>query len=259
MTTNSSARKPVILMPSVSTCILGADPALTVLIDDLGARLIKAVEAAGGQVVIYDHSTASDMAAAIEGCDGVLLPGGGDVDPTLYGDTTRHPELYNVDIDMDRAAVKLAQQAKEAGKPILAICRGLHILNVAHGGTLVQHMMPSSVTHRGGGPEGPMIDHPVTIDQGTLLAGILNKTQASVRSGHHQAINTLGNCLTVIARADDGCVEAITGEDDQMLGIQWHPEEAGGDIQDQHALFAWLVDAARSAKRVSKETSEAVK
>lgn len=247
MTAASIIRNPVILMPKVSTCIPGSEPSLTALIDELGARLVKAVQSAGGQVVTYDYAKPPDISLAIEACDGVLLPGGGDVDPSFYGGVACHPQLYNVDREADRAAIALAQRAAEAGKPILAICRGLQILNVACGGTLVEHMEPSSVVHRGG-PEIAMVDHPVTLDQNTLLAHILGKTEVIVRSGHHQAINSLGKGLNVIGRAADGTIEAVVDETGQALGVQWHPEEVSADPQDQSAIFTWLIDAARSGR-----------
>jgi len=177
-------------------------------------------------------------AAVVRALDALVLVGGGDVDPASYGQAP-HPATGGVDPGRDASELALLGAALGADVPVLAICRGMQILNVLLGGSLVQHV-PDEVRHSGHQP-GPGCIAPVdvAIEAGTTLAKILGG-EATVSCSHHQAVDRLGPGLVVAARAADGTVEAVELPSKRfVLGVQWHPEE-DGDLR----LFEALVDAA---------------
>ncbi len=160
--------------------------------------------------------------------DGLLLPGGNDMNPCLYGETTCHP---SVSITPRRAEfeISLTKKALERGMPILGICAGLQIINVTLGGTLFQHipdMVPNALVHQD--RQNPTtVRHPITINKNTRLYSIIgeNATDWTVNSNHHQSIKGLGKDLIISAVAPDGIIEAIESRKHRfVLGIQWHPE-----------------------------------
>lgn len=175
-----------------------------------------------------------DWDARLAGIGGVLLAGGADIDPARYGQTEVHPEVYDVDATQDAADLSLADYCLARGIPTLAVCRGLHVVNVLRGGTLVQHM---DDPHR-------HVVHEVTVESGP--AGI-QPGPFTASCYHHQCIDRLGAGLDVVARADDGTVEAVTIESaGWAFGVQWHPEDTARDDAQQLGVFRALVDAARS-------------
>jgi putative glutamine amidotransferase len=202
------------------------------------AAYVHAIEAAGGRPLLLPPSDdgVEETLAAIHG---LVLPGGADLEPGLYGQEP-HETTYGVVPERDRAELALLEGALERELPVLAICRGSQILNVARGGDLVQHL-PEIVGHDGHKEQpGVFGDHDVRIDEGSRL-GELVGAHAPIKSHHHQGFGRVGEGLRVVAWADDGIVEAI--EDPQapfVLGVLWHPE-AGEDF----ALFQGLVDEAR--------------
>jgi putative glutamine amidotransferase len=213
------------------------------------ADYVESVRLVGGDPVVLDL-TAAVATEQLANADGLLLTGGGDVDPIHYNEP-RHETFSAAEPGRDDAELSLAREAMARRLPILAICRGVQVLNVAAGGSLVQDI-PSAITaavdHRPAvPPAGPA--HFVAITPGTHLAGLiasdLEDDAAVVNSRHHQSVGRVAPGFVVSAVAPDGVVEGIEAPDQPFcLGVQWHPENfvASGDFK---ALFRGLVDAAR--------------
>ncbi|HKB30734.1 MAG TPA: gamma-glutamyl-gamma-aminobutyrate hydrolase family protein [Streptosporangiaceae bacterium] len=173
--------------------------------------------------------------------DGLLLTGGGDVDPGLHA-TRRHPRTARVYPERDAAELALLRAAFGAGLPVLGICRGLQVLNVVRGGTLVQHL-PEHVGHDGHAP-GPTAygTRAVKAAPGSRVAEILGRDALSVPCHHHQAVERLGAGLTATAWSDDGVIEAVELDGHPfVIAVQWHPE-----VSEDRNLFRALADAARA-------------
>jgi gamma-glutamyl-gamma-aminobutyrate hydrolase PuuD len=206
----------------------------------LPAAYVDSVVRAGGLPVLLAPVDLPGAAeAAVEALDGLLLTGGADVDPAAYG-AERDPETKGVRPDRDRWDQELLAAALERDLPVLAVCRGLQVLDVALGGTLHQHV-PDVVGHEGHRPvPGTYGTTHVTLDPGARLAAALG-AELDVPCHHHQAIDRVPEGLTAVGRADDGLVEAVEmPHRDFVVGVQWHPEDSG----DQR-LFDALVAAAR--------------
>ncbi len=171
--------------------------------------------------------------ATIDTCDAMVLLGGGDVNPARYGQTERET-LYGVDDFLDGFEIAALDAALARDIPVLAICRGHQVLNVAHGGTLVQHI-PTADDHRD-------VMHPVTVVADSRVARAMGTLAPIVHSFHHQAIDTIGRDLVVTATAPDGTIEAVEStRASWVVGVQWHPEDtAVGDSQNQ-GLFDELI------------------
>ncbi len=213
------------------------------------------VAAAGGRPVLLPppRSAAggpgSGAAAVIAAVDGLVLTGGGDVDPAAYGET-REPEVAGVNAIRDDSERALLSAALEVGLPVLAVCRGCQILNVELGGTLHQHLpdVVGNERHR----RAPSVfgDVEVTTVPGTVVASVFGST-TTVLCSHHQSINVLGTGLVATAHAEDGVIEAVELPDAPfVLGVQWHPEE-GGDQRPFDALVA--AARAHQAQRLAME------
>jgi putative glutamine amidotransferase len=168
--------------------------------------------------------------------DAVLLPGGGDLSPTTYGDTSRHEDVYDVDEEQDAFDLAVARWALDTGVPTLAVCRGTQVVNVSRGGTLRQHM---DEPHRS-------VVHQVSVEEGTRLASVVG-SRLSASCYHHQSLDRLGDGVRATARSEDGTIEAIEITDGPgwFLGLQWHPEDTAGSDPLQHALLSALVAQAR--------------
>lgn len=182
----------------------------------------------------------------VDRLDGLLLPGGGDVDPALYA-ADRHPATGRLNPRRDTAEVALAGAAVRTGLPVLGVCRGLQVLNVFLGGTLHQHL-PDVVGHNGHEPEpGVFGAERVHITPGSQIAKIMDADTATVPCHHHQSIDRLGAELTVTARSEDGVIEAVELTDHPFaVAVQWHTEESGGRAD---SLFRALVEAAGRTRR----------
>jgi putative glutamine amidotransferase len=187
-----------------------------------------------------------EAAALLDRMDGLLLTGGGDVDPSLYGDSPRH-ELRRVDPERDRTEIALVHSARQNAVPTLAICRGIQILNVALGGTLVQDIpadWPGALPHDDDVPRDSR-SHTIEIEPGSLTAKAVGSTAMPVNSFHHQAVQKLAAGLRVTARSSDGMIEGLEPEDDKwwMIGVQWHPEDLVDDpASPDRGLFAALAE-----------------
>lgn len=202
--------------------------------------LLESVWAAGGDPVTLlpgDDPDALDWQARLAGFDGVLLPGGGDVVPTRYGSAADHPSLYDMDEAQDESDFTLAAYALEHGIPLLAVCRGLHVVNALLGGTLVVDMDVNHRHHR----------HEVALDDPGDHLG-LDTEAITVSCYHHQAIDRVAERMTVLGRAADGCVEAVAIEaPGWAAGVQWHPEDTAHEDPLQLRLVRQLVTQARVA------------
>jgi putative glutamine amidotransferase len=202
------------------------------------ADYVRAVERAGGRPLLVPPSE-DGIEETLDAVDGVILSGGSDLDPATYGQEP-HPETKGVVADRDRAELALLEAALARDMPVLAVCRGSQVLNVARGGDLVQHL-PEVVGHdEHKHTPGQYADHDVELEPETHLAELLGD-RAPVKSHHHQGFGRLGKGLREAARAEDGTVEALEDPSHRFaLGVLWHPE-AGEDMR----LFEALVQAAR--------------
>jgi putative glutamine amidotransferase len=199
------------------------------------ASYVRAVDRAGGLPLLVPPAAAEDPEAILSVVDGIVFSGGSDLDPELY-DAALHPETVGIVRERDDAELVLMRAALEHDVPILAICRGSQVLNVALGGDLEQHV-PDRVGHSlHREVPGVFSVHEVSISSGTRLAAILGE-QHDVKSSHHQGFGRLGEDLQESARAWDGTLEGIEAPSHRFaLGVLWHPEE-GDDL----ALFEALV------------------
>lgn len=183
----------------------------------------------------------ADSVLSLEGFGGLMLLGGSDVNPNRYGERPA-PETTDIDDGRDAAEIGLIGQALARDLPLLAICRGLQVLNVYHGGSLIQHL--GSELHRPGFEDKARTAHDIAIESGTLLARIAGRSRWSVNSRHHQAARAPGAGLRVSARAEDGVIEAVERPDKRfVLAVQWHPEDRFPKSAEQLKLFTAFAEA----------------
>jgi len=181
---------------------------------------------------------------------GLALVGGGDIEPSHYGET-RHPAVYGTEPERDDLELGLARAAVAATLPLFAICRGLQVLNVAFGGSLHQHLpdRPGTLPHGTPPSDDERVMHEVTILKGSRLAGAVGSTSLSdCVSVHHQAVNRMAPGLVATAHTRDGIVEALETPLDRagwVLAVQWHPERSAAAAPKQQALFNAFAAAAR--------------
>jgi putative glutamine amidotransferase len=205
----------------------------------------ESVRRAGGEPVTLDWKSTS-AEAAVSSVDAVLMTGGPDVDPAKYGETP-HPASRVAPPERDAFELDLAARALERDMPLLAICRGMQVLNIACGGSLTQDIpsaIPAAANHDVKEPKNA-VAHPVRIAPGSRVAALLGRTSADVNSRHHQAVHTPGPGLVVTATAPDGIVEAVEKPDARFcVGVEWHPENfvESGEFE---GLFRGLIVAAR--------------
>ncbi len=209
------------------------------------------VSAAGGIPMIIGRKASVDL--LVPRLDGLLLSGGEDVEPHHYGGSNNSTDFQH-DHDRDIFELALISAALTARLPILAICRGVQILNVALGGTLVEHLDDANgFSHASTDEHRSVLRHGVTIDPGSELAqavaaNVRPDGSIAVNSFHHQAILDPGRGLRVVAHADDGTIEGVEIPGRSVIGVQWHPEmHAGTD-----PIFKWFIDAAQHMKRSQK-------
>ncbi len=212
----------------------------------LGLKYLHAIEAAGGIPVVVPPLKFAGLEPLLKRVAGVCLSGGPDLDPVAYGER-RHALTGPTESELDTFELEFAQAADAQGLPILAICRGLQLLNVARGGTLHQHLpdvVGARIAHRQLEP-GERTTHWVSLDPSSRLHAILDRRRAKVNSFHHQAVAELGQGLTVTGRASDGTIESVEALDREfVVGVQWHAECLAERLE-QAALFRAFVAAAR--------------
>ncbi len=211
----------------------------------LGLAYMRAVERAGGLPVALPPLQNENLDPLLDRLSGLLLTGGPDIDPACYG-AEPHPELGPIDHDVDVFEIALCRHADRRGMPILGICRGAQVLNVAREGSLIQHLPDRGgpIEHRQSEP-GDRTTHEVQVAPDSGLAQTTGGGPVEVNSFHHQAIDRRGEGLRPVAWARDGVIEAVEGMDDGhlVLGVQWHAETLT-EKAEQLALFERLVAAA---------------
>jgi putative glutamine amidotransferase len=207
---------------------------------------IEAIRRAGGIPLLVPPGDDGEAAAVVARADGLLLVGGNDCDPSVFGEEP-HPTIEPMDPRRQRSDLALAAAAREAGLPALGICLGMQIMNIAAGGTLIQDI-PSQVGDRiaHGGEISNRARHAVTVGERSRLATLIGAGRHDVNSTHHQAVREAGAGIAFTAAADDGVIEAL--EDPAhpfFVGVQWHPEDMAGE-RASDPVFEALIEAARA-------------
>jgi gamma-glutamyl-gamma-aminobutyrate hydrolase PuuD len=202
------------------------------------ADYVRAVERAGGRALLVPPSD-DGVEETLDALDGIVFSGGSDLDPSTYGQD-RHEATGGIVEERDRAELELLQAALARDMPVLAVCRGSQVLNVALGGDLVQHLPEVVGDEKHKELPGEFAEHDVAIEPETKLGALIGE-HAPVKSHHHQGFGRLGDGLREAARADDGTIEALEDPSRRFtLGVLWHPE-AGEDLR----LFEALVHEAQ--------------
>ncbi|MEO7084492.1 MAG: gamma-glutamyl-gamma-aminobutyrate hydrolase family protein [Gemmatimonadaceae bacterium] len=248
-------RRPIIGIPTQTLQSLGGVSADIPASWVMSQRYILTLTHAGAipwLIPLVDDETLRGIYDAL---DGVFLPGGADIDPVSYG-RAPHGLCDKTDRDRDRVELALARWALEEGKPMLGVCRGMQLINVAAGGTLfedIAEQMPGAIRHdyfpfSEPGFSRDYLAHDVEVAAGTRLASVFGAGSLMVNSMHHQGVRDLGQGLSVTATAPDGLIEALEGHDSRYLvGVQWHPEALTDTQEAPRDLFREFVETASSA------------
>lgn len=208
---------------------------------------IDTVRRAGGMPVLLPAGE-DNVQGLLSAVDGLLLLGGGDISPDLCGGEA-HEAIYETDEERDRFEISLALGAVESGLPVLGICRGIQVLNVALGGTLHAHLpdvVGETVQHK---PQPPCaIQHEISVRPESRLAEVMGQLEFSADSDHHQAIRELAPGLSAVAEAPDGVIEAVEmSAHPWLVAVQWHPERTAAEDPVQQRLFDQFVIASTSS------------
>jgi putative glutamine amidotransferase len=216
----------------------------------VNSAYLHAVQQAGGvPVLLPPQLSKASLERLVRGLDALLLTGGGDVDPATFGEAP-HPTLYEVAPARDALETQVTLIALEKKTPLLAICRGIQVLNVALGGSLHQDVAtePGTQIQHSQKEAREQTTHKVTVTPRSRLGRVLGAEDLEVNSFHHQVIKSLGRGLVPVAWAPDKLVEGVELDDDSqfVLGVQWHPEHLVGNSEPARRLFSALVTAARA-------------
>jgi gamma-glutamyl-gamma-aminobutyrate hydrolase PuuD len=208
----------------------------------------RLVREAGGLPVILAPVPDADIPALLDRIDGLVMTGGGDVEPSLYGGVD-NKAVYGVDPERDAFEIALSREVTARRFPVLAICRGMQVLNVAHGGTLIEDIAshdPAALPHRVEGDEAYQGIQEVVVDADSTTASALGATSLAVNSVHHQGIGDLADHFRVTATTSDGIIEAYESVDPDwpLCAVQWHPEWLPNEASSRN-LVATLIAAAR--------------
>jgi len=203
----------------------------------------------GGSPILLPYTRDTDtIRSAMESIHGLYLSGGGDIVSLRYGEEP-HPKSSNQDPIRDDMDISAVSMALEMNMPIFCICRGIQVLNVALGGTVIQDIHsenPDSILHFANASANALV-HTIDIESGTLLEQIFKSSSIEVNSWHHQAIGTLGKGLTISARARDGIIEGLESTEGlPVLAVQFHPEASSKDFPIFQKLFDWIVSEAQA-------------
>ncbi len=220
------------------------------LLYTLADEYVRCVVEGGATPLLLPHLAPDEAGSVLDGVDGLVVAGGGDVDPASYGAIDAGSS--GTDPAADATEVALVRAARARQVPVLAICRGMQIANVAFGGSLEQDIGRVGTVHEpiSEDPEEVLAaTHEIVVASGSLLGRVLGAGPRTVNTIHHQAIDRLANGFHVTARAEDGVIEAIETDDAwPFLGVQWHPEKQAGN--PDAPLFEWVRDAALAARMV---------
>ena len=222
----SSARKPAPACTVAVTASIRLDGDTSRV--RLTAAYVTALESAGLiPLIVPPLSSASAAVAIMDSVSGLVLTGGEDVDPARYGEK-RHEKVRSINPARDATEAALIEEAKARGKPVLAICRGIQILNVALGGTLVQDIQSqcnTTIAHDEDSPRDAR-SHEISVEPGSLIAKAVGTEHLTVNSFHHQSVKRVASGMRVTARSPDGVIEGIESTEDWwVMAVQWHPEE----------------------------------
>ena len=222
----SSARKPPPACTVAVTASIRLDGDTSRV--RLAAAYVTALESAGLiPLIVPPLSSPSAAAAILDSVAALVLTGGEDVDPARYGEQ-RHEKVRSINAARDATEAALIEEAKARGKPVLAICRGIQILNVALGGTLVQDIpsqLDTRIAHDEDSPRNSR-SHEISIEPGSLIAKAVGTERCTVNSFHHQSVKRVADGLRVTARSADGVIEGLESANDWwVMAVQWHPEE----------------------------------
>lgn len=238
--------KPIIAVMGLNMLDTGA--VVPVKREFTNVAYCRAIVRAGGVPVLIPTEVSPDeVACALDACQALLLPGGPDVDPRLYGEDP-HRLLGPVDAAVDRLWAAALEEANRRAMPVLGICRGLQLACAAMGGSLHQDLDeadPGHLLHRQQQDRGYPI-HRVDIEADSRLAAILGTTEIYTNSMHHQCVKSSGEGLRAIARTADGITEACESADGRIILVQWHPEEMLETDPRMLSLFTDLVERART-------------
>jgi putative glutamine amidotransferase len=255
-----NAVRPIVGIPTQTLQSLGGVSAEIPPSWVMSQRYINTLVAAGAVPVMIPLVDDDTVRGIYEALDAVFLPGGADIDPASYG-REPHPLCDKTDRDRDRVELLLARWALEEGKPVLGVCRGMQLINVAAGGTLYQDLaeqLPGSIKHDyfpfNGAPwTRDHLAHKVVVTLGTHLAELFGAGELPVNSMHHQGVKELGEGLVATAVSpEDGLVEALEGAGDAyVLAVQWHPEAlTDGDAKARALFDEFVAEAARRRREV---------
>lgn len=224
-----------------------ADQKFTDALDALTQQVMDVSRSVGwipNRIFVGDL-TDDEVQDAYGKADAVVIMGGEDVDPALYGMTAEYPESGSYLPLADARSSELIRESVANGKPLFGICRGLQLINVALGGTLVQHLETADSHRKAGVEEHEFVGHPVNVVSETTLQRILGATTITAESSHHQAVAELGQNLRVAATAPDGTIEAVEHTSVPILGVQWHPESIGSPTGQLEQLLRGLLGVLR--------------
>ncbi len=217
----------------------------------LSRTYVRAVAVCGGTpLVIPPYLEDNQLRDLLGGLDGVILSGGGDIHPSSYAEPDSGL-LWRVDRERDRSELSLAHSVLKTDLPVLAICRGIQVLNVAAGGSLIQDI-PTALAHAlshscVAGRPLPDVAHIVSVVPDTRLASLVGAGRLGVNSAHHQAVDNVGHDLVVTARAPDGIIEGLESREHRFcVGVQWHPEAMLDSAPGMRGLFEGLIEASRA-------------
>ncbi|POA28216.1 MULTISPECIES: gamma-glutamyl-gamma-aminobutyrate hydrolase family protein [unclassified Pseudomonas] len=225
-------------------------------LSELADGVFSSIHRGGAEYIFVDASAAnSSPEELLRQAGGLLVLGGGDADPACYGQVPIVETMYAINPKADQFELDLIRQGSTNNLPILGICRGMQLINIAFGGELIQDI--GSGLHSGTVDNSVMVSHPVTLTVGSRLQSIYLNCEVMIRSGHHQAISRVGEGLTVTARAADGVVEAIeANEKNWIVGVQWHPEDPMASQDDLDLLMGAFLNAARQNDRLQLKTAK---
>lgn len=210
------------------------------------SKYVNSLERAGALVRWIELDDVEKASRQALDCDGLLLPGGADVNPVMYGEE-KSEKCGKPNETRDKAEPKILQKFIDAEKPVLAICRGIQILNVTMDGTLFQDIKAEQKCKHMDFLSRARSIHSVSVEKDSVLYGILKTETAMVNSMHHQAINKIGENLKVAAKSEDGYVEALELENHPFcVGVQWHPEHMSKKSAEQRKIFTAFVEACKN-------------